>query len=198
MTWFKLSILDRQRGGGFFVKEERIVTINDYISSNKQTEGFMAKYLVESIVSRMDPESRTFLNFVVYGIPEEEKQALIGGIRKLLSGNEEYGVIVVPKGWGDDVELLDFNYPAPRGVIFIDDIAAAKPPIFNHFRYLLKEPESAGIPAGWVMVSFWEDKALDLYDEGIASAVSTCKYKDLVEDGETFAEYFAKVELNKE
>ena len=142
---------------------------------DKKTDVTMVYSFVETLLSRVNSEHPAFLNMVVYKIPEEEKQALIDGIKTLLSDNDKYGVIVVPGEWGRNRDLLEFDYPAPQGVVFIDGIASADRHSFEAFRHLLKEPEQAGIPGGWVMVSFWEDKALGLFDEGIASAVSTYK-----------------------
>lgn len=161
---------------------------------NKKNDETMVYSFVETLLSRTNSEHPAFVNIVVYKIPEEEKLALVNGIRTLFSGNDKYGVITVPREWGRNRDLLEFDCPAPQGVIFIDGIASADRHSFEAFRHFLKEPERAGIPGGWVMVSFWEDKALDLFDEGIASAVSTFKYQDIVEDGETIAEFFAKVE----
>ena len=149
-------------------------------------DGFLL--FIESMFNRVDYSRDHIVNYAVYEVPDSEKDALYEFIKHCVSEVKDYDIIrlslnAFPSADAFRSRISELSRISNKGILMVDDINTSDIALFNTFRYYLKEPESSGFPAGWLILSLWDEKSIELFDDGISCAVSNWSYISYMKDG---------------
>ena len=145
-------------------------------------------FFIERLFSGIGAEPYNKVNYVVNKMPDSEKEALYEYIKYFFSQTEGYDVQrlslnAFPSADAFINKISELSQNSPKGLLMIEDINTPDIELFNIFRYYLKEPKSSRFPAGWLILSLWDEKSIDLLDEGLKCSISVWSYINYIKNG---------------
>jgi hypothetical protein len=157
------------------------------------------EFFIKGLFSQVESARNNRVNYVVDKMPESEKEALYDYIKYFLSKVDGYDVqrfslSAFPSVGAFISKVSELSHSSKRGILMVEGINTSDIELFNSFRYFLKEPDDSGFPAGWLILSLWDEKSNDLLDDGIRCTVSNWSYINYIKNGgESIASHLRSV-----